>query len=99
MKRRKFISNSLTAAAGTIILPTIVPASVIGKNPPSDKINIGWIGCGRQGRGDISGTMRFDSAMVVAVADVDSKQDGYLAKQLIEGFYSKKNRKQQLCQC
>ncbi len=89
MKRRIFISKSLNVAAGTIILPTIVPASVISKNPPSDKINIGWIGCGRQGSGDVSATMRFDSAMLVAVADVDSKR-AIMGKQLIEGFYSKK---------
>jgi len=88
MKRRKFITNSVTAAAGTIILPTIIPSSVIGKNPPSDKINIGWIGCGRQGSGDVSATMRFDIAMVVAVADVDSKR-ATLGKQRIEGFYTR----------
>ena len=82
----------MTAAAGTIFLPTIVPASVIGKNPPSEKINIGWIGCGRQGRGDISDTMRFDDAMVVAVADVDSNRMT-LGKQLVEGFYTKKTGK------
>ena len=82
----------MTAAAGTMILPTIVPASVIGKNPPSEKINIGWIGCGRQGRGDISDTMRFDDAMVVAVADVDSNRMT-LGKQLVEGFYAKKTGK------
>ena len=89
MKRRKFITSSITAAAGTIILPTLVPSSVMGKNPPSDKINIGWIGCGRQGRGDISGTMRFDTAMITAVADVDSNRMT-LGKQMIEGYYNKK---------
>ncbi len=53
MKRRKFITSTVSAAAGTIVMPTIVPASVIDKNPPSDKVNIGWIGCGRQGTGDV----------------------------------------------
>lgn len=89
MKRRKFITNSITAAAGTVIIPTIVPSSVFGKNPPSDKINIGWIGCGRQGRGDVSETMRFDAANVVAVCDADSNRMA-LGKQLVEGFYTKK---------
>jgi predicted dehydrogenase len=89
MKRRKFITSSVTAAAGTIILPTIIPSSVISNNPPSDKINIGWIGCGRQGSGDVSATMMFDAAMLVAAADVDSKRAA-LGKQRIEGFYSKK---------
>jgi myo-inositol 2-dehydrogenase / D-chiro-inositol 1-dehydrogenase len=89
MKRRKFITSSITAAAGTIILPTIIPSSVISNNPPSDKINIGWIGCGRQGSGDVSATMMFDTAMLVAAADVDSKRTT-LGKQRIESFYSKK---------
>ena len=34
MMERKFIASSVTTAAGTIILPTIVPASVIGKIRP-----------------------------------------------------------------
>ena len=89
MKRRKFIASSMTAAAGTIILPTIVPSSVIGKNPPSENINIGWIGCGRQGRGDVREVMGFDVARVVAVSDVDSKRLA-LGKEYIDGFYAKK---------
>jgi myo-inositol 2-dehydrogenase/D-chiro-inositol 1-dehydrogenase len=89
MKRRKFIQNSMAAAAGTIVIPHIIPASVMGKNPPSDKINIGWIGNGRQGTGDISATMRFDQAMVVAVSDVDSNRMA-IGKKRIEDFYSRK---------
>jgi predicted dehydrogenase len=88
MKRRKFISRTMTAAAGTVVLPTIVPSSVFGKNPPNDKINIGWIGCGRQGRGDIAGTMRFDAAMVVAVADVDTNRMA-LGKKMVEDYYTR----------
>ncbi|HEX7492685.1 MAG TPA: Gfo/Idh/MocA family oxidoreductase [Bacteroidales bacterium] len=88
MIRRKFIASSMSAAAGSIILPTIVPSSVIGKNPPSDKINIGWIGCGRQGSGDLRATIKFDSAMFVAVSDVDSKRAA-LGKKLIEDTYTK----------
>jgi len=79
----------MAAAAGSIVLPTIIPSSVIGKNPPSDKINIGWIGNGRQGTGDIMGTMRFDQAMVVAVSDVDSNRMA-IGKKRIEDFYSRK---------
>jgi myo-inositol 2-dehydrogenase/D-chiro-inositol 1-dehydrogenase len=88
MKRRKFITNSLAAATGTIILPTIVPSSAVGRSPQNDKINIGWIGNGRQGRGDIMGTMRFDSCIVTAVSDVDSKRMN-LGKQYVENFYSR----------
>jgi len=89
MKRRKFISNTMAAAAGTVIMPTIIPASVIGKNPPSEKINVGWIGNGRQGRGDVMGAMRFDSAILAAVSDVDSNRMA-LGKKMIEDFYTRK---------
>src|SRR4030043_1171014 len=89
MKRRKFISGTMKAAAGTVILPSVIPSSVLGKIPPNDKINIGWIGTGRQGRGDIMETMRFDSAMVVAVSDVDSNRMA-LGKKMVEDFYAKK---------
>ncbi len=89
MKRRKFITGSLTAAAGTFVIPTIIPSSVIGRNAPSDKINIGWIGCGRQGRGDVAGAMRFDSAVFVAVADVDSNRVA-IAKKYIEDGYKRR---------
>lgn len=93
ISRRKFVDISVKATLFSAValkgFPTIIPASVIGKNPPSDKINIGWIGNGRQGSGDIFATMRFDTAMVVAVADVDSKRMA-LGKQRIESFYTNK---------
>ena len=88
MKRRKFISNTMTAVAGAMVIPSIIPSTVIGKNPPSDRINIGWIGCGRQGRGDVMETIRFDTAMVMAVSDVDSNRMA-LGKNLIEEYYTK----------
>jgi len=91
--RRKFLDTSVKATLLSTVaisgFPTIIPSSVIGKNPPSDKINIGWIGCGRQGSGDVSATMRFDTAMLVAVADVDSNR-ATKGKQLIENYYTRK---------
>jgi myo-inositol 2-dehydrogenase / D-chiro-inositol 1-dehydrogenase len=94
MKRRKFITNSITAAAGTIILPTIVPSSVISKNPPSDMINIGQIGFGRIAMThDLAETLKYDAAKVVAVADFDSKRLA-IGKQFIENYYTKKTGNQ-----
>lgn len=90
MERRKFVKRSLLATGG-LVIPTIIPASVIGKNPPSDKINIGWIGCGRQGRGDVMSAMQSDSAVFIAVADVDSKR-ARLGKTFIEGLYKRAGR-------
>ena len=90
MKRRIFIKKSAVSAAGAIIIPTIIPASVLGKNAPSNKINIGQIGCGRIARDhDLPGVMQYDVARVVAVSDVDSNRmsDG---KNFVESFYNKK---------
>lgn len=93
MKRRAFIRSSLATTAGAIMVPTIIPSSVLGKNPPSGKINIGQIGCGRIARShDMAETLPFDSARLMAVCDLDSKRlaDG---KKLVEDFYTKKTGK------
>jgi len=41
MKRRVFLKNTVATAAGAIVMPTIVPSSVFGKDAPGNKINIG----------------------------------------------------------
>jgi predicted dehydrogenase len=93
MKRRKFISGSLAAAAGTFVVPTIVPSSIFGKNAPSEMINIGQIGFGRIGMThDLPDTLKYDVARVVSVADFDSNRAAK-GKQFIENFYTKKTGK------
>jgi myo-inositol 2-dehydrogenase/D-chiro-inositol 1-dehydrogenase len=93
MRRRKFILDTLTATAGTIILPTIVPSSVFGKNAPSNKIIIGQIGFGRIAMThDLPETMAYDTAMISAVADVDKKRAS-AGKQFIESYFTKKTGK------
>jgi myo-inositol 2-dehydrogenase / D-chiro-inositol 1-dehydrogenase len=90
MKRREFIDKTVKTAVASIAIPTIVPSTVFGKNAPSNKINIGQIGCGRIGRDhDLPGTMRHEVARVVAVCDVDKNRlaDG---KKLVEEYYTKK---------
>ena len=93
MQRRKFINNSLLTTAAVVGFPTIVPASVFGKNAPSNKINIGQIGCGRIARDhDIHDTIRFDQARYVAVCDLDSNRAAD-AKVLVDGYYKQKTGK------
>ena len=66
--RRDFIKRTITAGAGLIIAPTIVPASVFGKNAPSNRINIGAIGTGRISRDhDMPGVWKYDDVRIVAV--------------------------------
>lgn len=75
MNRRAFIKRT---AEGTALLaavsafPTIVPASVLGKNAPSNRLQIGQIGFGRIAKShDLPEILKHDYVQVVAVADVD----------------------------
>ncbi|MDR2920477.1 MAG: Gfo/Idh/MocA family oxidoreductase [Tannerella sp.] len=90
MNRRNFIKRSLTAGAGLIAVPTIVPASVFGPKAPSNCINIGAIGTGRISRDhDMPGVWKYDDVRIIAAADVDTNRVAD-AKLLIENYYSKK---------
>jgi predicted dehydrogenase len=90
MERRKFLQTSLIGATATVIVPTIIPSSVMGKNAPSNKINIGQIGCGRIAQShDMPGTLQHEVARMIAVSDLDKNRmaDG---KKLVEEYYKKK---------
>jgi predicted dehydrogenase len=91
MKRRKFINNIALGAVGTLGFPTIVPAHVLGgKDAPSNKINIGQIGCGRIARThDLPGTWKHEKARIMAVCDLDRHLTEE-TKQLVEEYYTKK---------
>ncbi len=73
--RRKFLSNAGKASLGAVIaanFPTIVPASVFGKNAPSNLINVASIGCGRISVShDMTAIARYPGARIMAVCDVD----------------------------
>ena len=100
MNRRSFIEKSSLAVAG-LSFPTIVPASVFGKNAPSNRITVGMIGTGRQGFGQnlqgaelkmlstkILGLLDIPDAQILAVCDVDSwRRDK--AKTTVEAHYAK----------
>ncbi|MFT4155841.1 Gfo/Idh/MocA family oxidoreductase [Parafilimonas sp.] len=92
--RRNFIKTSLKGAGGAAILsnfPTIVPARVLGKNAPSNLINVGVIGTGRIGtEWDMPGVLKHDDAKMIAVCDLDSNRLKK-AQQFVDGFYTKKN--------
>lgn len=94
MKRRTFLEKTAAAVSGAIVVPVIVPSSVFGKNAPSNKIQIGQIGCGRIARThDLAETLPLDDARIIAVCDLDRwrVEDG---KKLVEDFYRKKTGKE-----
>jgi len=93
MKRRDFIKNSAALTAGVIGLPAIVPASVLGKNAPSNKIQLAQIGFGRIAQThDLPETLKHDVVQAVAVADVDIKRANQ-GKKWLQSYYAKKTGK------
>jgi len=62
--------GKLAASAAAV---TIVPAHVLGRNAPSNKLNIAAIGSGGQGRGNINGVK---GENIVALCDVDERRAG-----------------------
>ena len=93
INRRDYLKKSLAGTAGAIFAPTIVPASVFGKNAPSNKIHVGQIGFGRIAKvHDLPETMKYDVSRVIAVCDVDRrrKEDG---KRFIEQWYAENKQR------
>lgn len=91
--RRDFLKKASFAAAGALIIPsiapTIVPANVLGKRAPSNRINIAAIGCGRQMVSpNIPQMLKSEHAQIVAVCDVDSWRLSNAQKQ-VNDYYSK----------
>jgi myo-inositol 2-dehydrogenase/D-chiro-inositol 1-dehydrogenase len=74
MNRKEFIKRNGIAAVGAMIVPTIVPSAVFGKSAPSNKINVGMIGVGRQAVNINlkNGFLKLNNCRVVAINDVDS---------------------------
>jgi predicted dehydrogenase len=95
-KRREFLKRSLGATAGVVAagsFPTIVPSTVFGKTAPSNRINVGAIGTGRISRiHDIPETLKFDTARIMAVCDLDSRRAAD-AEILVNALYEKQTGK------
>lgn len=88
--RRDFLRNSSALAAVAIIFPEVVPSSVFGKTAPSNQINIGMIGTGRQAvHANLNnGFLKLDNCRVIATNDVDSWRMNNATK-IINDAYSK----------
>ena len=70
--RRSFIRNT-TMASVAAATPYIVPASALGRSgavPANDRLQIGLIGCGGMGRGNLANCAKYPDVQVTAVCDV-----------------------------
>ncbi len=80
VQRRQFIKSYVTAAAGIILVPTIIPACSRGKNgavAPSDRINLAFIGAGNQAFNDARDFMNDKRVQITTVCDVNKQSYGY----------------------
>lgn len=76
MQRKTFIKNTLLGAAAF----TIVPRHVLGGKgfvAPNDRINVGYIGNGKQSRGLLNAISGLPEVMTLAACDVDKKKLEY----------------------
>lgn len=99
------VGKSVAAA----VAPSIVPASVLGANAPSQRINLGLIGCGHQSQRLVPSFLAHADARIVAVCDVNRSGTGYYypdqvlgretAKRWVEEHYAKQTRSGQYKGC
>lgn len=70
--RRRFLQGMLAASTAPLFVPSHVLGAE-GQTPPSGKINIGVIGVGAQGQGDMRNFLGQKDARVTAICDVNER--------------------------
>jgi predicted dehydrogenase len=94
VSRRGFLSNTTLAAGAACLVPTVIPATALGlgdQPAPSQRINVGMIGIGRQARAfNVKQFLGMPDVQILAVCDVDSWRLAN-AKQQVEEAYAKKS--------
>ena len=74
--RREFLRSAVQVGAA-VAVPTIIPATVLGKNGavlPSEKIIVGGIGIQHRGMGDLQWIIGYPDVQFVAICDLQKKQ-------------------------
>lgn len=77
ISRRKFIGSTAAASLGF----TLIPRQVLGGPgyvAPSDKLNIGYIGCGTQGIREMASLITNPNIRIVAVCDPNKYSTNYV---------------------
>src|SRR5437899_12141010 len=84
--RRQFLK---AASAATVTAPFVLSSAVAapGQKAPNDRITLGFIGTGTQGRGLLNNFLNHPDTQVVAVCDVDTTRREH-SRKVAEEFYS-----------
>lgn len=89
ISRRSFVAS----AAGSIVIPSIVPSLVLGKEAPSNRITLGFIGLGAQGmNANLRSFLNQSDGQAVAVCDAYLSRAQSAAK-LVDQEYGTKGCK------
>jgi predicted dehydrogenase len=87
LSRRRFLGKTASLAAGSVLLPTIIPAGVLATSVSpgaNDRIGIGYIGAGRRANQLMSLPAE---GRIVAVADVDlSRAESVAARRQCDAY-------------
>lgn len=86
--RRDFIRSTSIAAAAPLILPSHIWSA---ETPANERLTLGFIGIGTQGRGLMGGFLGRKDVQVLAVCDVDTtrRENG---KKIVEEAYAKQKQ-------
>jgi predicted dehydrogenase len=88
--RRNFLGG---VAATSIAMPTVVPSTVFGRDgkaPPSERITVGFIGCGKMANDyHLPELLGFGDVQALAVCEVDQKRREH-AKRRVEKAYGER---------
>ncbi len=88
ISRRGFMGGMLAAGAA----PTIVPASVLGANAPSNKIQLAAVGVGGVSKGFLPPFVANDKTRLVAIADCNrSRFEAEWLKNVLQQQYGEKH--------
>lgn len=91
LTRRQFLKTTATlAAAAPLLLPGRVWAAEAAAKP-NERLTVGFIGVGTQGRGLMGGFLGRDSVQVLAVCDVDTTRREH-ARKRVQDHYAARNR-------
>ncbi len=71
--RRQFLRSTAAAACGTVAFPTLIPSRALGlagTTAPSNRVTMGFIGCGGRMNGVLGGFKGLPDVQPLAVCDV-----------------------------
>jgi predicted dehydrogenase len=94
LTRRQFLKGTAAAALG---MPAIVPRAIFGadgKAPPSERITIGFIGCGKMANDyHLSTLLKFGDVQALAVCEVDKTRREHAQQRVAKAYAQATNYK------